>query len=182
VKPLRFPTKKEESDYMRMRQDQNLARARSLKSENWFFEGYLASLPTERRFKFTRQASWGYRLFDFWFHDRGAAVEIDGPEHNAARDAYRDKYNFLRSGIIVLRVRNFNDDDAVRAVENLQRECAWQERRAAMGLLTAASSRRGRRELSENGDWQEALRRISDAGLFCSYGKPSGPSKQPRLF
>jgi very-short-patch-repair endonuclease len=181
MKPLRFTTKKEEHEYMRERKAQNRARIPWLKAERWFLEGYLGKLPSETRFKFSRQATWGYRLFDFWFHDRGVVVEIDGPEHNAGYDAYRDRYNFLRSGIIVLRVRNFHENDALTAVDNLQRECSWESRRRAMGLLTNSSSKRGRRELADNSDWQEALHRIEGAGLFCSYGKPVGPSVQGLL-
>jgi very-short-patch-repair endonuclease len=182
MKPLKFPTKKEESEYMRERKAQNRARIPWLKAERWFLETYLANLSAEPRNKFSRQASWGYRLFDFWFHDRGVVIEVDGPEHNKGYDAYRDKYNFLRSGIIVLRVRNFNAPDAERAIGELSKECSWEDRRRAMGLLTSEASRRGRRELADNSDWQEALRRIADAGLYCSYGGPTGPSVQPRLF
>lgn len=180
MKALRFPTKKEEHAYMRERKLQNRARIPWLKAERWFLENYLSPLP-QPAFKFTRQAEWGYRIFDFWFHALGVVVEVDGPEHNAGYDAYRDKYNFLRSGIVVLRVGNFNADHAASAVANLQRECRWTDRRRVLGLLTSDSSHQGRRELARNDDWQEALRRIAEAGLYCSYGKPTGPSVQPRL-
>lgn len=182
MKPLKFPTKKEEHAYMRERKLQNRARLPWLRAERWFLDNYLSKLPGDPEFKFNRQAEWGYRIFDFWFHDRGIVIEVDGPEHNRGYDAYRDTYNFLRSGIVVLRVRNFNGADADAAIANLLRECSWTDRRRAMGLLTSESSRRGRRELAENADWQEALRRIDEASLFCSYGKPTGPSVQPRLF
>lgn len=182
MKPLRYPTKKEESDYMRERKAQNRARLPWLKAERWFLETYLEALPPKPHFKFSRQATWGYRLFDFWFHVRGVVIEVDGPEHNKGYDAYRDTYNFLRSGIIVLRVRNFNNSDADQAIEQLSKECSWEDRRRALGQLTSEATRRGRRELATNSDWQEALRRLDEAGLYCSYGKPTGPSIQPRLF
>lgn len=178
MKALRFPTTKEESDYMRMRRDQNLKRAAWLKAENEFMQKFL--IPTG--IKFSRQAQWGYRLFDFWVHDKGVAIEIDGPEHNRGYDAHRDLYNFLRSGIIVLRVRNFHVEDSVAAAKNLVAECSWHDRRACLGLLTTQShTKQGRRELARNGDKNEALRRIDEAGLFCTYGKPIGPSIQARL-
>lgn len=180
MKPLKFPTKKEEHAYMRERKLQNRARLPWLKAERWFLEKYLAPLPAT--FKFTRQAEWGYRIFDFWFHDIGVVIEVDGPEHNAGYDAYRDTYNFLRSGIVVLRVGNFDADQAAEAIAHLQQECSWKDRRRALGLMTSEASFKGRRELARNGDWQEALRRIANAGLYCSYGKPTGPSIQPRLF
>lgn len=172
MKPLRYPTKKEESDYMRERKAQNLARVPFLKAENWFHDDYLRLLPKEQRFKFSRQASWGYRLFDFWFATLGVAIEVDGPEHDLSYDAYRDRYNFLRSGIVVLRVPNFNEVAANSVIADLKGECSWQERRGAMGLLTKASTHASRRELATSGDWQEALRRISAAGLYCSYARP----------
>lgn len=182
MKPLRFPTKKEEHAYMRERKLQNRARLPWLKAEKWFLETHLAKLSRDPALKFTRQAEWGYRIFDFWFHDRGVVIEVDGPEHNRGYDAYRDTYNFLRSGIVVLRVRNFDEVGASAAIANLLQECSWTDRRRALGLLTGEASRRGRRELAANADWQEALRRLDEAGLFCSHGKPTGPSVQPRLF
>lgn len=181
MKPLKYQISAESHQYMRMRKEQNLARIPRLKAENWFCSEYLGTLPNERRFKFSRQASWGYRLFDFWFHDRGVAIEVDGPEHDAGYDAYRDKYNFLRSGIVVIRVRNFNESDAAEAMAHLRQECSWDDRRIAMGNVTAGSSKWAVHELARNGDWQEALRRLDEAGLYCSYGKPTGPSIQPRL-
>lgn len=171
MKPLRYPTKKEESDYMRMRKEQNLKRVPFLKAENWFHDAYLVDLPKDPRFKFSRQACWGYRLFDFWFASLGVAIEIDGPEHDSAYDSHRDRYNFLRSGIVVLRVKNFDMETAVRAIEDLRKECLWAERREAMGLLTKSSTRASRRELAKSGDWQEALQRVEKAGLFCSYAE-----------
>jgi very-short-patch-repair endonuclease len=182
MKPLRFPTKKEEHAYMRERKLQNRARIPWLKAERWFLEQHLSRLPRDPIFKYTRQAEWGYRIFDFWFHELGVVVEVDGPEHNAGYDAYRDTYNFLRSGIVVLRVRNYHEGDAAQAVVELQRECRWEDRRRALGLLTTEATHAGRRELARNGDWQEALRRLEKAGLYCAYGKPTGPSVQPQLF
>lgn len=182
MKKLRFPTKKEEHEYMRKMKAQNRARMPWLKAEKWFLEEYISRLPKEPKFKFSRQSEWGYRIFDFWWHEMGVVIEVDGPEHNAGYDAYRDTYNFLRSGIVVLRVKNFDDTTAVKAIENLVVECSWTDRRRSLGLLTTEASRQGRRELSVNGDWQEALRRLDEAGLYCSYGKPTGPSIQPRFF
>jgi len=79
--------------------------------------------------QWTRQAQWGWRLFDFWCHELGIAVEVDGPEHDQAKDAKRDAYNLKRSGILVLRVRNQNEGDAAKALADIQAACTWQERR-----------------------------------------------------
>jgi very-short-patch-repair endonuclease len=178
MKPLRFPNKKEQSEYMRMRRDQNLKRTAWLKAENEFMVNYL--IPTGIKFK--RQAMWGYRLFDFWSHEKGVAIEIDGPEHRADYDAHRDLYNFLRSGIIVLRVKNFDPVGSEQAIEHLKNECTWEQRRGAMEILCRNTSGSGRRQLARNDDKNEALLRIDQAGLYCTYGKPTGPSVQPRFF
>ena len=105
--------------------------------------------------KWTRQAMWGCRLFDFWCHEIGCAVEVDGPEHNAKFDAARDQYNYLRSAIVVLRVRNFDEasaDDALRQIESM---APWRERRAQVGASAKKVWAAGL-ELA-HGDWTPRL-------------------------
>jgi very-short-patch-repair endonuclease len=182
LKPLRYPTKSDEHAYMKMRKQQNVATSGKSRAENWFLNQHLEPIKIFPGLKFSRQAVWGYRIFDFWFAEKGVCIEVEGPEHNAGYDQYRDQYNFLLSGIVVLRVKNFNEDDAEIATTKLLLECSWAKRREAMGLLTKKASMKGRRVLALNGDWQEALRLIDKAGLYCSYGKPTGPSIQPTLF
>lgn len=126
MKLLKWPINKEMSDYMRMRQDQNKAACISNSNENWM----RSILETRTELKWTRQASWGYRLFDFWNAYLGIAVEVDGKEHNHVIDSYRDEYNFKRSGIIVLRVRNRNEEDAAAAIDAIVSEVeTWAQRR-----------------------------------------------------
>lgn len=57
----------------------------------------------------TRQARWGNRFYDFWIHDKFCAIEIDGPEHRSSFDEMRDRYNYIRSGILVFRAKNFDE-------------------------------------------------------------------------
>ena len=57
----------------------------------------------------SRQAQWGNRFFDFWIHEKFIAIEVDGPEHRAQFDEVRDRYNYIRSGILVFRAKNFDD-------------------------------------------------------------------------
>jgi very-short-patch-repair endonuclease len=130
MKALRSPINAEENAYMAQRQLQNHKRSASNKAENWMFKHL-----QETGLKWTRQSRRGYRIFDFWNHNKGIAVEVDGPEHNAAIDALRDIYNLARSGIVVVRVRNFNEADATTALETIALECSWQERRIALGLV-----------------------------------------------
>lgn len=124
-----WPTNKQESQYMLMRQNQNIERSKSNKAENWFNEKLKNS-----KYKFSRQKRWGYRIYDFWCHELGLAIEVDGQTHNESWDALRDKQDFERSRIIVLRVRNFDEGDAYFALKYLLQCEKWNERRTAAGM------------------------------------------------
>lgn len=124
-----WPTKKSESEYMKMRQNQNMVNAEKNKAENWFFEKLKKS-----RYKFSRQRRWGYRIFDFWCHQLGLAVEIDGPEHKKGIDEQKDLIEFNRSRIITLRVKNFNEEEAYKALEYIHSSESWNDRRTAAGM------------------------------------------------
>lgn len=103
MKPLRWTTNAEEHAYMAERQRQNIFNSNNNKSENWFIEKLHGT-----GLKWARQSQWGYRIFDFWNHNLGVAIEVDGKGHRKKYDSYRDEYNFRRSGIVVLRVRAFS--------------------------------------------------------------------------
>lgn len=143
---MRHTVRKEQSQYMRARQLQNKARCQNSKAENWM-EEKLANTGK----KWTRQAMWGCRLFDFWCHEIGCAVEVDGPEHNAKFDAARDQYNYFRSAIVVLRVRNFNEADADEAIKQIGRLASWRDRRNFIGASAALVAKMGLK--LANGNW-----------------------------
>ena len=84
--------------------------------------------------KWTQQARWGYRIYDFWCASLGLAVEIDGFTHNPAWDQLRDQQDYQRSGIIVLRVRNFNEEDARATLIAIATALTWNDRRLGLGL------------------------------------------------
>lgn len=132
IKKLRYPTNRDSHEYMRMRQWQNLEQCKTNRAEDWMAK----ILKRETDLKWNRQAQWGYRLFDFWNSKLGVAVEVDGDEHDQSYDSYRDKYNFERSGIIVLRVRNFDEVGANQVIKEIKLVESWFERRLKMGLLT----------------------------------------------
>ena len=125
---MRWVTNKCESDYMRNRQAQNKARCVSSAAEQW-----MADKLSGAGIKFTRQAMWGYRLFDFWIATLGIAIEVDGPEHDQEYDAFRDRYNYLRSGIVVLRVKNFDEESAATVIQKLRESELWKVRRLRIG-------------------------------------------------
>lgn len=139
MKPLNWPSNAEQAAYMRMRKDQNIGRSLRNPNENWMALKLNATVR-----KWTRQATWGMRLFDFWCAELGIAVEVDGPEHREDYDAYRDEYNFRRSGIVVLRVRNLNEEDAEKALAAISREVTWKERREALGIHKGSKKDRRR--------------------------------------
>lgn len=124
-----WPTNKEQAAHMKMRQKQNLLIAKTNKAENWMKEQL-----EKTSYKWTRQSIWGIRLFDFWCHKLGVAIEVDGAEHNKKRDWGKDMIDFQVSGIIVLRVKNFNQVDADQALEKIKHMETWNERRIKLGL------------------------------------------------
>ncbi len=149
---MRWTVNKAQSDYMAVRQRQNRATCASNRNENQVFD----ALKTTG-LKWTRQARWGCRLFDFWCHERGIAVEVDGPEHSRAYDAARDRYNFLRSAIIVIRVPNRDGPAIAAALIEISAQGLWAERREKMGLTGGYKARR-QNLISEglplaHGDW-----------------------------
>lgn len=119
-----------EHAYMEMRQNQNIKNSMNNPNENWMDE----QLKRNSIFKFKRQKRWGFRIFDFWCHYLGIAIEVDGKEHNQTQDKISDQKEFERSRIIVLRVRNGNESDAIKAISYLNLSESWNERRTAAGM------------------------------------------------
>lgn len=112
----------------------NLERAVANPNENW--------MAAKLGVGWTRQAVRGYRIFDFWHHGLGCAVEVDGPEHDRAYDNYRDEYVFRRSGVIVLRVRNKCEEDAKTVIATIRRLDTHKDRRAKLGILGGKKQKR----------------------------------------
>lgn len=140
---MKWPTTKETHAYMKRRQQENVERSKTNRSEAW-----MAEKLKRTGLKWKPQAQWGYRLFDFWNALKGIAVEVDGLTHNEAYDAVRDRYNYERSGIVVIRVRNGNEADAHEALERIAALNTWNERREMLGLTPI---RLGGRAASERG-------------------------------
>lgn len=124
-----WPTNAEQHAHMRMRQNQNKATSARSKAEQW-----MADKLKFTGFKWTRQAQSGFRLFDFWCHVLGVAVEVDGPEHDVQRDHERDVFVAKQRAIVVIRVRNFNEEDAALCLQAIALTECWNSRRVAAGL------------------------------------------------
>lgn len=135
MKPLRWTWNGETHDYMRMRKAEQMEKSLRNPNESWMLEKLSGT-----GLNWSRNATWGYRLFDFWCNEIGVAVEVDGPEHNPEYDDYRDTYNFRRSGVVVLRVRNRNEKDAAKALRFIDISETWLDRRATLGIPTKSTS------------------------------------------
>lgn len=129
------PSNRIEAAHMKMRQRQRLGC--SSRAQDWAETFLLKS-----GLKWKRERIWRWRLYDFWNSDLGCAVEIDGPEHVPESDRERDQSDFERSGIIVLRVRNFHEEDMQEALSQIKLMESWIDRRERMGLLTKAERAR----------------------------------------
>ena len=107
------------------------------KAEEWAKERL-----KETGLTWSRERIWRWRLYDFWNHELGCAIEIDGPEHSPEADKKRDADDFKRSGILVLRVKNFNNQDMDNVIRDVMSLDSWLLRRERMGLLTDAQRKK----------------------------------------
>lgn len=142
---LKWPVNREQHAYMKRRQMMNLERATKNQNERWMHDKLMTT-----SLKWTPQAQWGYRLYDFWNHKKGIAIEVDGAGHDISWDKFRDEYNYQRSGILVLHVRNGKEEDAEKALEAIAKAKTWNERRESLGLPTIKTGGPGRRSDSFN--------------------------------
>jgi very-short-patch-repair endonuclease len=102
----------------------------------------MAAILAKTGKKWTRQAMWGYRIFDFWCAELGLVVEVDGATHKIEYDNYRDEYNYRRSGIVVLRVPNFCEESAKLALDVIASAETWKERRLKLGIFGSKKQKR----------------------------------------
>jgi very-short-patch-repair endonuclease len=140
MKALRWPVNSVQQKHMSEMKSLNKKSSAVNANENWMAEKLECT-----RFKWTRQAQWGCRIFDFWCHELGLAVEVDGPEHRLSYDNHRDEYNYRRSAILVLHVRNRDEEDAAAALRLIGESSSWKERREKLGI--AGHGQRTRRRL-----------------------------------
>jgi very-short-patch-repair endonuclease len=138
MKPLKWITDREKSEYMKAMKDINLFKCQTNKNEN--------KVWSELGDGWSRQAVRGYRIHDFWNHRLGCAIEVDGAEHDRDYDNYRDEYNFRGSGVVILRVRNGNQEDIIEVLRVLPLMNDHATRKARMGILS--NTKEGRRVLS----------------------------------
>ena len=129
TKFAKCPYTAEQAAHMRMRKQQNIVKSRYSKAETWA-KAHLQMT----NYKWTRQAIRGWRIFDFWNHTLGIAVEIDGTEHDKNHDLIRDTENWETSRILIIRVNNFDDIGMTKALETIKLSQTWNERRLQAGF------------------------------------------------
>ena len=127
------PTDKERSGKMRKRKKENIIKSRYSKSENWFQKNYVKPFFEETWIKINRQSVWWTRIYDFWCCKKWIAIEIDWWYHETEKkkkkDIKYDRYNLEVSWIIVIRVKNFDEEWAKEAIERLKNSLPRKERR-----------------------------------------------------
>lgn len=149
---------KKERKKMRKYQDHNLKNKGE--GENWY-----RNKLKEEGYKFNSQSVWGKRIFDLWNPKLGVVVEVDGYAHNSYIDSLKDKAVFLKSGIVVYRVRPYSEHDLAALLRSLKLEPQWNKRRLAMGL------RGGSDKWIISEDMDGAIKAVKDAGLYCPYDR-----------
>jgi hypothetical protein len=100
---------------------------KSHESKNWA-DGILRA----SRLKWTHKAIWGCRLFDFWNARKGVAIELDGPKRNAGDE--EDRHARERSGIVVYRVKCFDECQLRLIMSEAERLEDWGVRRDRLGI------------------------------------------------
>ena len=126
---LKYPTSSLAHKRLEGFRQKNLKIAVNNPNENW-----MKDILKKSGLKWKRQARWGYRIFDFWCHEIGVAIEVDGNEHRKQWDDLRDEANLKVSGILVIHVRNRNEKDAQIALERIIKVGTWNDRRGKYGL------------------------------------------------
>lgn len=114
-----WPTGKEAARHMREMKKKNLGNC--VRAEIWAARLLPKGL--------TRQACWGFKIMDFWCAERGVRIEIDGQSHDPLQDYYIDEWFFRRSGILTLRVPNYDLGSLSAARFVLLREATWKARK-----------------------------------------------------
>lgn len=135
MKPITKKRTPGRTEQLRQYKAENFARSLKNPNENW-----LAALLAETAWQFNRQCLMGDRIFDFWSKELGVAIESDGKGHDPEWDYQRDEWNFRRSAIVVLRVRNRNLADASKAIALLPRLGTFSERRGFLFKKEAKAS------------------------------------------
>lgn len=139
VKPLTEPKTIEE--YAELKERQRILLDKSFKNdnENWF-ERSIIRLWSNKKYRFNRQYLFKRRIFDFFNEHTGCAVEIDGPEHDAKYDLYRDLSVYVYDAIVVFRLRNRNEQDLKDCIGKIMGLESWEARKVQLKISRSVSN------------------------------------------
>jgi len=124
---MKWPVNREQMEYMKKLQYEARMVSKSNVRDNW-----ADAILGTGTLKWTRKAIWGCRLFDFWNGQKGVAIELDLAKPGSGEE--EDRHARERSGIVVYRVKSF-DEGHLRLVM-AEAECLedWQVRREKFGI------------------------------------------------
>lgn len=131
------PSTKEEELKMKRYKEDNINMSYNNKSENRM-QGILTKNYKETWYKFTRQANWWFRIFDFWCDYLWVVIEVDGwyhqTEYQKNKDNRYDKYHYEVNWIKVYRIKPYDDCWAVEMIKIINKEQTWKQRRMSLWL------------------------------------------------
>lgn len=151
MKSLTWPTKKEESEFVRTLRNQKINKAKG--------NSYVLSiipLFEKNLLMWTQHAIWGFRVYDFLCSEKGVVIQIQESEEDYEENIHGDEYHFRRSGLVVLRLNRDDDTsilDSYFSVADMLN--SWQERKYILRL--DATTRKERRWLSSKPDFPYML-------------------------
>lgn len=144
------PTNSDAHSFMKQNKMHQLKNFSNSISEKWFRDNYVKYFMMTSWIKITKQATWWYRIFDFRVPQKWIAIEIDWQYHCGTiqknKDEIHDKYHWEVSWIIVIRVQNYNDLQAINCISRICTEDNRRDRRRNMWIQTKAEKRRDIKE------------------------------------
>ncbi|WP_082387688.1 endonuclease domain-containing protein [Leptolinea tardivitalis] len=167
---------------------ESLSRARELRRQMTYPERRLWSVLRDREiscWKWRRQHPKGIYILDFFCHEAGLVVEVDGDSHAGQEEYDANRTEWLEEQ--GLRVIRFTNDDVLKNLDGVMEEIlrVCQERCPHPGLLPkgeggmqqiVALSRRGKEECNRSLLSPEGGRR--NATDRCSLPKGEGGTQQ----
>lgn len=132
---LEWPMTKTEAAEIKQQKTMALAGALQHPAHQWMAQKLRLS-----GLRMNPQAAWGWRLFDFWCAEKGVAIDLIEPG-DATDYTDVDLKELFRSGILIRRLRHFDNNEADYLIQMTKEEPFWNARRAQMGLKPIGSGK-----------------------------------------
>jgi hypothetical protein len=92
-------------------------------------ELWMAKLLQTTRLQWRRRAP-----RQFWQHELGILILLEGPQHPRIASAELERAAFCERGVVLIQVTEFNKQDAANALRVIGFAEPWNARRRALGL------------------------------------------------